>query len=108
MGRYVVFPAANQDLEDQAHYLATKGNAEVGHRFLVAAHETFSLLATQPEMGWQGRLEHPSLASLRLFRVSGFDKMLVLYRPIVGGVEILRVVHGSRNLEALARRPDFL
>ena len=50
--RYVVRPKADQDLDDQAYYLATQADPEVGHRFLLAAHETFSLLATQPEMGW--------------------------------------------------------
>jgi plasmid stabilization system protein ParE len=41
---------------------------------------------------------------LRVFRVSGFEKMLVLYRPRPDGVEVLRVVHASRNLAALLRR----
>ena len=50
--RYVVRPKADQDLDDQAYYLATQANPEVGHKFLLAPHETFSLLATQPEMGW--------------------------------------------------------
>ncbi len=58
--RYVVRPKADQDLEDQAYYLATQANPEVGHKFLLAAHETFSLLATQPEMGWNCRLKDPA------------------------------------------------
>jgi toxin ParE1/3/4 len=41
---------------------------------------------------------------LRVFRVSGFEKMLVLYRPSPDGVEILRVIHGSRNIMTLLRR----
>jgi len=102
--RYVVRPKADQDLEDQAYYLATVASPAIGHRFLVAAHETFALLATQPEMGWHSRLKHPGIASLRVFRVSGFEKILTLYRPRPDGVEILRVVHGSRNLRALLRR----
>jgi len=69
-----------------------------------AAHETFSLLATQPNMGWHSRLKNPALASLRVFRVSGFERLLVLYRPRLDGVEILRVVHASRDLEAFLRR----
>ncbi|MGH9783348.1 MAG: type II toxin-antitoxin system RelE/ParE family toxin [Terriglobia bacterium] len=102
--RYVVRPKADQDLEDQAFYLAREASPEVGHRFLVAAHQTFALLATQPEMGWHSRLKHPDLASLRVFRVSGFERILTLYRPRPDGVEILRVVHGSRNHRALLRR----
>jgi len=102
--RYVVRPKADEDLDNQALYLAEQASADVGHRFLIAAHETFSLLATQPDMGWHPRLEHPTLTSLRVFRISGFDRMLVLYRPMTDGVEIIRVMHGSRDIERLLRR----
>jgi toxin ParE1/3/4 len=101
---YVVRPKADFDLDEQAYYFATKAGPELGHRFLLAAHETFSLLATHPQMGWHARLKNPVLASLRVFRVTGFEKMLVLYRPSPAGVEILRVIHGSRNIAALLRR----
>jgi hypothetical protein len=36
--------------------------------------------------------------------VSGFEKWLVFYRPRLDGVDILRVVHGSRNIRAFVRR----
>ena len=101
---YVVRPKADHDLDEQAYYFATEAGSALGHRFLLAAHETFSLLARQPQIGWRARLKNPLLASLRVFRVSGFEKMLVLYRPSPHGVEILRVVHGSRNVAALLRR----
>jgi toxin ParE1/3/4 len=102
--RYVIRPKADQDLDDQAFYYATEASAELGHRFLVSAHETFSLLSTQPEMGWNPKLRLPELHGLRLFRVSGFEKILILYRPIEKGVEILRVIHGSQNVRRLLRR----
>jgi plasmid stabilization system protein ParE len=101
---YVVRPKADHDLDEQAYYFATKAEPDLGHRFLLAAHKTFSLLAMQPQMGWRARLENPVLASLRVFRVSGFEKMLVLYRPSPDGVEILRVIHASRKIVALLRR----
>jgi toxin ParE1/3/4 len=102
--RYVVRPKADRDLEDQAFYYATESSTELGHRFLVAAHDTFALLATQPNMGWHSRLKHSALKQLRVFRVKGFERILVLYLPLLDGVEILRVVHGSRNLQAFLRR----
>ncbi len=102
--RYVVRPKADQDLDDQAYYYATVANPELGHRFLVSAHETFSLLSTQPEMGWNPKLRLPELNGLRLFRVTDFEKILILYRPLENGVEILRVVHGSQNVRRLLRR----
>lgn len=102
--RYLIRPKADRDLEDQAFYLATRGSPELGHRFLIAAHEAFVLLAKQPNIGWHARLKDPELASLRIFSMSDFEKMLVLYRPHRLGVEILRVVHGARNLSALFAR----
>jgi toxin ParE1/3/4 len=102
--RYVVRPKADLDLDDQAYYYATVASPEVGHRFLVAAHATFALLAAQPQMGWRSRLKHPGLRHLRVFRVKGFERILVLYLPLPDGVEILRVVHASRNVQALMRR----
>ena len=101
--RYVVRPKADADLDNQALYFAKKASREVGHRFLVAAHETFALLAAHPEMGWHPHLKHPDLVSVRTFRVSGFERILVLYRPKPDGVEILRVIHGSRHLRKLLR-----
>ena len=102
--RYLVRPKAGQDLVEQAYYLATNATPAVGHRFLVAAHETLTLLSAQPAIGWRPRFRSPVLESVRIFRVSGFEKMLVLYRPLNEGVEVLRVIHGSRNLLTLLRR----
>ena len=102
--RYFLRPKADKDLDQQAYYLATEATPETGHRFLVAAHETFALLSTHPKMGWPVRLRHPKLTALRVFRISGFEKMLVLYLPLSSGVEIVRVVHASRDLAAFLRR----
>ena len=79
--RYVVRPRADRDLDEQSCYYATAAGAQVGHRILLAAYDTFALLATQPDMGWRWRLKRPEL-------------------------EQLRVVHGSRQLHARLRRED--
>lgn len=103
-GSYLIRPKADRDLDGQAYFLATEASPEIGHRFLVAAHETFGLLAASPNMGWKARLKHPELTNLRVFRITGFEKILVFYRPQADGVEILRVIHASRNLITLFRR----
>ena len=101
--RYVIRPKADQDLDDHAFYYATEASREIGHRFLVAVHETFTLLATQPQMGWHLKFRHPDVRELRVFRVSGFEKILILYLPVENGIEVLRVIHGSRNVQRLLR-----
>jgi toxin ParE1/3/4 len=103
---YTVKPKADCDLDDYADYLAREASLDVALRFLAAGHATFALLATHPSIGWRSRLRHSSLKTLRVFRVAGFERMLILYRPEANGVDILRVVHGSRNLQALFRRRE--
>jgi toxin ParE1/3/4 len=104
VARYFLRPKADRDLDDQADYLADVASREVGHRFLIAAHETFALLASEPRMGWRPKTKNPALQQMRVFRVAGFKKMLVLYLPRAEGIEVLRVVHGSRNLQDLLAR----
>lgn len=104
MNRYTVKPKADQDLNECSEYLAREASLELALRFLDATNQTFALLADHPQIGWPARLRHPSLAEMRVFRVADFEHMIILYRPLAEGVEILRVVHGSRNLRSLFRR----
>lgn len=102
--RYSTRPRANDDLDEQAFYLAQKSGPELAHRFLVAARETFALLALRPRIGWKLHTRITELGSLRAFSISGFERMLVLRRPLADGIDVLRVIHGSRDLAALLRR----
>ena len=70
----VVRPKADHDLGEQAHSFASEVGPEFDHRFLLAPQETFGLLAKQPKLGLRARLKNPLLASLRVFRVTGFEK----------------------------------
>jgi len=35
--------------------------------------------------------------------VKGFERYLIFYRPLTDGVEILRAIHGARDIERLFR-----
>jgi hypothetical protein len=48
---YGVRPQADLDLDEQAYYLATQASPDLGHRFLLAAHKTFGLLAPKLQIG---------------------------------------------------------
>lgn len=102
--RYSIKPKATRDIDEYADYLAEAASLGVALRFLDEAHDTFALLAQQPNMGWRSRVNYPGLAQLKVFRVRGFENMVILYRPLSRGVDILRVIHRSRNLGSLLRR----
>jgi plasmid stabilization system protein ParE len=97
----LVLAAADQDLSEYSRYLATEASIDLALRFLDAAHETFRLLASQPAMGWKCGFSSPEVAAARVFRVSGFPKLMAFYRLGTDGIEVLRVLHGSQNLESL-------
>jgi toxin ParE1/3/4 len=106
---YVVRPKADLDLDEIADYLAQQSNIDTGLSFLVEVHRTFALLTTQPAMGWRFKVSDSRLTGVRVFRVGApFTDYLIFYQPRGERIEILRVLHGSQNLEALFSQQDVL
>jgi toxin ParE1/3/4 len=42
---------------------------------------------------------------MRWFPVKGFPNYLVFYRPILRGIEVVRVLHGARDIAAQFTEP---
>jgi toxin ParE1/3/4 len=59
---------------------------------------TLRLLLRNPELGKPRMFERPELSGLRSFAVRDFGQHLVFYRPMDRGIEVLRVLHGARDL----------
>jgi toxin ParE1/3/4 len=64
--------AARRDLVEHFVYLADEAGLDTAERFLRNAEASFSLLATQPNMGAPLSLRRPELAGLRKWRVGQF------------------------------------
>jgi toxin ParE1/3/4 len=41
------------------------------------------------------------MAGVRLWRVRGFNSYLIVYRPTDTGIEVIRVLHAARDIEAI-------
>ena len=93
MSRYRLAPSARLDLKDISIYIA-HFNPSAARRLKDRIKQQCKLLADFPEMG-QNRDDLQQ--SLRSFPV---DDYLIFYRAIDGGVEIVRLVSGYRDLEA--------
>ncbi|MGA2658546.1 MAG: type II toxin-antitoxin system RelE/ParE family toxin [Verrucomicrobiota bacterium] len=93
MAKFSVSPAAREDL-DQIHAFISQEDPE-------AALSTFAAVAQMPGIGRPRTFRLPELPGLRSFRVDGFPNYLIFYRPVTEGIEIVRVLHGARNLDAL-------
>ena len=92
--------AAANDLDGLAAYIQ-KDRPQAAIRFLEAAQETFESLARTPELGGTLELCNPRLSGMRVWQIKGFKSILVFYRPLSGGVEIVRVLHAARDFASL-------
>jgi toxin ParE1/3/4 len=92
---------ARQDLVDIFRGHAREAGLRVAQRFFTQAEATFTRLAGMPGMGAPYEHEHPALAGVRVLPVSRFKKHLDFYRPVAEGIEILRVLHGGRDIHDL-------
>jgi toxin ParE1/3/4 len=99
--RVSVLPAADRDIDVQAEYLMREASLETALRFYDATAATFDKLARMPGMGERRESSNPRLAGLRVWRIDGFPNHLLFYRPIEGGIEIIRVLHGARDVDAV-------
>lgn len=96
-----VLPEADADLDHQADYLAREASLDTALRFYDAVRATFEKIAQSPTIGQKRESLNPRLAGLRVWRVEGFEKHLIFYRPGDDGVEIIRVLHGARDIDSL-------
>ena len=91
---------AKQDLQLHVLYLA-KINPALARRFIEALEVAFAKLAQMPRMGQRQLFKSPELAEVRRWFIPGFDKYLIFYRPVKGGIEILRILHGMQDIDAV-------
>ena len=96
-------PLARLDLKKQFEYLAERASIDTANRFIDAAHEAFGNLAKNPGLGATFPARSPKLTGLRVSRVSGFENYLIFYREHSTGVEIVRVLHGARDIRRVLR-----
>lgn len=93
----LIKPRAYLDLDELAAWIQ-QDDPKSALRLLEQAESTFDALAEMPGTGIPYRVRNPRLASLRCSPIRGFPNHLVFYLPIVGGIDVIRVLHGSRDL----------
>lgn len=91
MSHIIETPEAKQDLLDTWEYIADD-SVRAADRWLEEIVKHFESLAESPRIG----RERPELGEdLRSYPVGNY---VIFYKPLENGVEIIRVVHGARDL----------
>ncbi|PSF38583.1 type II toxin-antitoxin system RelE/ParE family toxin [Aphanothece hegewaldii CCALA 016] len=95
MNRYIISPSATRDLNTIADYFLTR-NVETGEKLFQEFNQKCQKLTQFPLLGRSYNHIKPSLRGLSL--MNGY---IIFYRVSNGVIEILRVVNGRQDLEAL-------
>jgi toxin ParE1/3/4 len=95
---------ARSDLLDLARWIA-KDNPAAAHRLLDATRAAADMLAELPKLAPAGRFRSRGLARIRIWPIRGFEKILIIYAIERTGIDVLRVVHGARDLDVLELDP---
>jgi toxin ParE1/3/4 len=66
-----------------------------------AYERSLDLLADNPRLGRLYASGSPQLAGMRVLAVRRFRKILIFYRALPEAVEIVRLLHGSRDIPAV-------
>ena len=90
-------PKARRDLAYIAAFIKLD-NPEAAQAFRLAVEQELELLRVHPFLG---RRRYFRTAGLRSWRVSHFEKYLIFYLPTDTALEVVRVLHGARDLQRL-------
>ena len=94
MSQFRISSQAAGDIENIWKYVA-QNNSKAADKMFDTLRTTFPKLAKFPQMG----KERPELAySLRSFPVKSY---LIFYRAIDQGIEIVRILHRSQDIEGI-------
>jgi toxin ParE1/3/4 len=98
--RFTLLPRALADLREQRDYIA-QDSVTAAERFLSAAEEAFERLAEMPGTGVVRAVRNPRLGRIRQWPISGFERYLIFYRETAAGIEVVRVLHGARDIRRI-------
>ncbi len=87
-------PLAEADLDDIWWYIA-QDNPDAADRLLDKIEEQCQALAQFPQMGIN---RDELMPALRSFPIGNY---LIFYFPIADGIEVIRVLSGMRDIDAL-------
>lgn len=67
-------------------------------RFFERANEMFEFLRVSPFVGRPWPRPPRRLPGLRVISLTGFERVLIFYRPAGNTIEVIRAIHGARDL----------
>jgi len=94
-GRCELTELADQDIFEVSVYMAQNRGVAAAQRFIDTINQKFQLLAESARLGRSREELAPGLRSLP------FSKYVIFYRPISGGILVVPVLHGARDITSV-------
>lgn len=94
---------ASTDIEELADYYFEKAGLAVAIRFIDNAEIAFEELLVRPGLGAILGLDELPYEDIRRWQIEGFGQLIILYREMADGIEIVRVLNTARDIPALMR-----
>ncbi|MBU1722867.1 MAG: type II toxin-antitoxin system RelE/ParE family toxin [Gammaproteobacteria bacterium] len=98
-------PQAESDIDEIITWLLENNPAEAT-RFVMELRDTFELLAENPLIGATRQYRLPALRGIRMFPLKKYSAYLIFYLNSQDTLEIVRVLHGRRDLQGLFNDSD--
>lgn len=104
---------ARQDILEIIAYIAEQ-NPLAADRVFAAYERSLTSLARTPAIGWHYPTDNSRLTGMRVFPIARFRSYLIFYRHTIAELDVVRVLHGRRDLaslfqeEAVAENPASL
>ena len=92
MSRLRISPRASEDLIEIWSYIAEDSVANAD-AFIDKMYETIQFLADKPGLGRHREELAPGIQSFP------FGRYIIFYRVVAGAIEVVRVLHGARDIE---------
>lgn len=92
-------PRAISDLAEIWDYIADDSE-ERADAFIETIDSKLKILASSPKIG---RIRHELMEGVRSWSIGRY---VVFYFPLTNGVEVVRVLHGSRDIESAFYEDD--
>lgn len=94
---------ATTDIHELADHFFERAGRAVALRFIDHAERAFDQLLTMPRIGALLGLDELPYEDIRRWHIDGFGHLMILYREMADGIEIVRVLHTARDVPALLR-----
>jgi toxin ParE1/3/4 len=96
---------ARHDILEIIAYIADR-NPQAAGRVFAAYERSLTSLARSPEIGWLYPTDNPRLSGLRAFAIGRFRSYLIFYLHTAASLDVIRVLHGRRDLASLLQQEE--